>query len=101
MKEQDNAAVTTAPETVAQAPNTETRELRFVFNKESWVEVRDKNGNILISKINFPNNPVTLNGMPPLSLVVGNAQSVQLFYDNKPVDLASRSTDNVARLRLE
>jgi cytoskeleton protein RodZ len=78
-----------------------SRGLHFLFNRESWVEVRDGVGNILFSKINLPGSEQRVVGEPPFSIIVGSAKGVQLAYNGHPVDLAAHATEDVARLRLE
>lgn len=75
--------------------------LHFLFNRESWVEVRDGLGNILFSKINLPGSEQRVLGEPPFNIVVGSAKGVQLAYNGNPIDLAAYATEDVARLRLE
>jgi len=76
-------------------------ELHFVFNIESWVEVRDAGNRILLSQLNPSGVEHHVEGRPPFSLVVGNARGVQLTYNGKPVDLAPHTRVEVARLTLE
>ena len=77
------------------------RQLRLVFEDESWVEIRDRDGNTIFSQLNRPGTRRLINGLPPLSLVVGNAQGVRITYDDRPVDLARHTKVDVARLTLE
>ena len=42
-----------------------------------------------------------LNGKPPFSLVIGNANSVNLAYNDKSIDLKPYIKIQVARLTLE
>jgi len=77
--------------------------LRLVFIGESWIEVKDRDGNILLSKVAPEGDELTLEGIAPLSVLIGHAPSVELYYKGKQVDLAPytrRSTD-VAFLTLE
>ena len=62
--------------------------LRLVFEGESWVEVKDSRGRLLLSKVNLPGTEQVLHGKSPFSLAIGNAAEVKLAYNNKPVDLA-------------
>lgn len=75
--------------------------LGLVFSGPAWVEVRDKNG----KKIHSQNNPAgtqqTVEGEPPLSLVIGSAPNVKLTYKGQPVDLGAHTKADVARLTLE
>lgn len=75
--------------------------LHFVFNGNSWVEVRDRAGKVVYSKSNPSGTESLVRGDPPLSVVVGAASVVKLSYNGSPVDLAMHATADVARLRLE
>lgn len=75
--------------------------LHFLFNGESWVEVRDRVGKVVFSKTNAPGSERIVQGEPPFSLVIGGASGVRLNYNGSPVNLASYVTEDVARLRLE
>jgi len=82
-------------------PKTST--LHLVFDKDSWVEVRDSEGKILSSRINPQGSELRLNGQAPFSLVISHAASVQLYHRGKQVDLTpyTRVSSEVARLTLE
>lgn len=75
-------------------------ELRLQTRGESWVEVRDANGRVLVSRLLPAGEDISLQGPLPLRLVVGNALAVQLSFRQQPVDLQPFTRDNVARLQL-
>ena len=75
--------------------------LRLRFDQESWVEVRDRNGRTIFSQLNPAGTEQAVSGLPPLSLVVGNAVGVRLTHNQQPVDLAPHIKVDVARLTLE
>ena len=75
--------------------------LKFSFSKPSWVEVKDKSGQIVFSQLSPAGSLREVSGQPPFSVVVGNAGNVTLQYKGKDVDLTKRSKDDVARLILE
>lgn len=77
------------------------RQIRLIFVQESWVEIRDHDERVIFSQLNRPGTQQLVSGMPPFSLVVGNAQGVRLTYEDKPVDLASHTKIDVARLILQ
>ena len=83
--------------------SSQTAVLRLAFDGESWVEVKDKDGNILSSQINLQGSELRLDGGAPFSLVIGHAASVRLYYKGKQVDLTPHigSLNEVARLTLE
>lgn len=75
--------------------------LQFSFAKGSWVEVRDRSGEIIHSQLHLAGTAREVEGRPPFALVVGNASQVTLHYRGKLVDLSKRSKEDVARITLE
>ena len=75
--------------------------LKFTFSKPAWVEVRDRSGEIIFSRLNLAGSKQNIEGEPPFALIVGNASYVILEYKGKPVELSNRSKDDVSRLSLE
>jgi cytoskeleton protein RodZ len=77
--------------------------LRLAFEGESWVEIKDGRGKLLLSRLNPPGTQQVLRGKRPFSLTIGNAAQVKLVYNNKPVDLARYTNvyGGTARLSLE
>ena len=77
--------------------------LRFMFTGESWVEVKDAEGKKIFAQTSPDNTEETVNGSPPFSLIIGNAASVRLFYNDELVDLIPYTNTNggVARLSLD
>lgn len=82
-------------------PPVSGRQLAFRFAGESWVEVRDATGTIIYSGVNRPGSERNVQGTPPFALVIGNATSVALEFDGKPVDLAPHTKVSVARLTVK
>jgi cytoskeleton protein RodZ len=81
-------------------PRRGERQVRIYFDKESWVEIRDRNDKTIFYQLNRPGTEQVIHGLPPLTLVVGNAHGVRLTYDEKPVDLARHTKVDVARFTL-
>jgi cytoskeleton protein RodZ len=97
------AAPASEPAAVAEpaAPLSDTA-LRLSFRDRSWVEIRQADGEVLLSQNNAPGTVQTVDGVPPYTLVIGNAAKVDVEFRGRTVDLAaSSSRDGVARLRLE
>ncbi|WP_295641575.1 helix-turn-helix domain-containing protein [uncultured Methylibium sp.] len=67
---------------------------------ESWVEVRDRNGQILLSRTLAPGEAAGVDGVAPLSLTVGNAEATEVVFRGRPLPLAA-NRDNVARMELK
>jgi cytoskeleton protein RodZ len=76
------------------------RALALRTSAESWVEVQDGRGQILLSRTIQPGETVGLDGPMPLRLTIGNAAVTQLTFRGQAVDLAPSTRDNVARLQL-
>lgn len=68
---------------------------------ESWIEVRDAQGNALLSRVMLPGETVGLDGPLPLRMKIGNADGTRLSFRGQPVDLAPYTRDNVARIDLK
>lgn len=75
--------------------------LRMVFAQPSWVEIRDKSGQIIFSQLNPAGSERLVDGTPPFALVVGNAQHVKVQYNGRDIELQPRSKDDVARVTVE
>lgn len=88
------------PASPAAAPSG-MAELHFAFETESWVEIRDRDGRTIFSRLNPAGTEQSVTGLPPFTLTVGNARGVRLTYNDRPVDLAPYTKVSVARLTLE
>ncbi len=71
------------------------------FPVESWIEVRDAAGTILVTGTQAPGTVRELSGDLPLSLVIGNAAGVVVTWRGTPIDLAPHLRLGVARFRIE
>jgi len=75
--------------------------LRMVFDQESWVEIKDRNGNTIFGQLSPAGSRRSVSGEPPFEVVVGNAAGVRLTYRDETVDLSAHTQVDVARLTLE
>ena len=66
------------PAAEKQAVTSGGEALYFSFTQPSWVEVRDRSGEIVFSQLNQAGSQREISGEPPFSLVVGNASRVTL-----------------------
>jgi cytoskeleton protein RodZ len=87
-----------APEAAASAAG-EALSLRA--ETASWVEVRDRNNQVLLSRTLAAGATAGLDGTPPLRLVIGNAKGTRVSFRGQAVSLAPATKDNVARLELK
>jgi cytoskeleton protein RodZ len=95
----DNVSMVTKPHTEG-VPAGSGR-IVFEFGQESWTEVRDKDGKKLLSRLNAAGTEQTIEGMPPFTLVVGNAENVKITYNGVQVDMTPYIEVTVARLTLK
>jgi len=77
------------------------KRIELVFDRESWVEIKDADGRIVFSQLNPPGSRRRVVGEAPFSIVIGNATGVKLRYNDSDVDLAPFTRTDVARLTLE
>jgi cytoskeleton protein RodZ len=75
-------------------------DIKLVFKRESFVEIRDSTGKPILNRSNPPGTTQTVVGKPPYSLVIGNAEHVQMTYQGETIDLAPHTKGGVARLIL-
>jgi cytoskeleton protein RodZ len=71
------------------------------FAQPSWVEIRDRSGQIVFSQLNQAGTEQQVDGQPPFLLVVGNAAHVTVRYQGRTIELQPRSKDDVARVTVE
>ncbi len=74
-----------------------------VFNtrSESWVEVTDARGQVVLRRTLGAGQSAGASGTLPLAVVVGRADATQVSVRGQPMDLAAVSRDNVARFEVK
>lgn len=80
---------------------TSAPQMRFLFEKDSWLEVRDRDNKLVFSQRLSAGTEQTLSGQGPLSIKIGYAPGVKLFWHGEAVDLVPHTRGDVARLVLE
>ncbi|MDH4095587.1 MAG: helix-turn-helix domain-containing protein [Betaproteobacteria bacterium] len=90
-----------APAPAASVPTGPRRRLVLRFEEEAWVEIHSGTGALLVSHLHPAGTERVVSGIPPFSIVIGNAQHVQLLYNDQPVDLMPHVKVEVARFTLE
>lgn len=75
--------------------------LQLRTSAQSWVEVLDARGQLLLSRVIQPGETVGLDGSLPLKVKIGNSAGTQLTFRGEVVELASHTRENVARLELK
>jgi cytoskeleton protein RodZ len=95
-------AVPPAATAVAPAPAApvDGRRLSFNFQGESWIEVKDASGLVILTGT-YHSGTHSVVGRPPFEVVIGNASSVAMRNDGRAVDLKPYPRSEVARLTLQ
>jgi cytoskeleton protein RodZ len=95
------AAEPTAP--VASAPVTAAAGEALVnlqFTADCWTQLTDANGKVLLSALKRRGDSVELVGKAPLELRLGYARGAVVLVNGQPVDVASSTHGETARLKL-
>lgn len=75
--------------------------LKLNADGKSWVKVEGSDGVVLLETLLDAGSEETVEGIPPLTVVIGDASRVKIELRGERVDLAPHTQRNVARLRLE
>ncbi|MEQ1517925.1 MAG: DUF4115 domain-containing protein, partial [Usitatibacteraceae bacterium] len=71
------------------------------FTGESWVEVTDRNGKVVLDRKFKDGEAQEIVGRPPFSVVIGNAKVTRMAHDGKEIDLVPHTRVAVARLTVK
>jgi len=99
----DASGVPVVSEAVSAPLAVSAAKLHLRMTEKTWVEIRDRAGNVLLSQNNPAGSDMQIEGIPPLSLVLGQTRGVQLTFNGRPVALPPivDPVSGVARLTLE
>jgi cytoskeleton protein RodZ len=73
----------------------------FSAKGQSWVEVTDAKGTVVLRRTLAAGEVVGATGVLPMAAVVGKADSTQVEVRGKPLNLQPLSRDNVARFEVK
>jgi len=99
MRDSVVAPVTSSTFSASAAPGDAT--MLLTYQGPSWTEIRDRSGQLVVSRLVAPGSVEPVRGAPPFDIVLGNAHVVTLVYRGKSVDLSPYTRQNVARLTLQ
>ena len=75
--------------------------LGFTFSGDSWVEVTDASGRIVLSRQYRSGDAGEVSGTAPLTVVIGNAQVTRMADNGKEIELAPHTRVSVARVTIK
>ena len=90
------------PDTTTTAPVVlaNKSEIVLYIEEDSWADIRDAGNNKLIYETITSGRVVTLEGVPPFKVFLGNAKGVKLFYNGNEYDVSRHQRGLVARFQL-
>ncbi|MDP2816794.1 MAG: DUF4115 domain-containing protein [Polaromonas sp.] len=91
-------AATTAQ---AQAPAAANGIIMFTAKGQSWVEVTDAKGLVVLRRTLAAGEAASASGVLPLAAVVGRVDATQVQVRGRPFDLGAVAKDNVARFEVK
>lgn len=74
--------------------------LRVTATADSWIEIVDAKGQVLLSRVLRQGEQQEFGGAAPYKLRVGNVGGTRIEWRGAAVDVAARASNNVARLEL-
>ena len=95
------ATVQQSIQPVAQSKAPNERTVKLKFRGEAWVEIKDRSGRVLLSRINPKGTEAEVSGRPPFAIVIGNAPDVTMFYEDREFPLEPHTRVAVARFTVE
>lgn len=92
------ASAPASSQAVAEDAQPASVAIDLVFRADSWVEIEDGNGRLLLYRLAEAGTRTQVSGVPPVSVYLGNAPGVELKVNGEPFDLAPHTrANNVAR----
>ena len=74
--------------------------LQIEFSGESWVEVRDARGRLILADLMTPENGVDLDTYGPVEVLVGAVSVSTVIFNDETQDLRQKAFQDVARITL-
>lgn len=74
--------------------------LELVLSGDCWIEIKDGSGLSLLTKMGSAGERIQLSGEFPFSILLGNANVVDLWFEGNQVDLEPHTRGSIARLYL-
>lgn len=93
------ATQTTATQAAAEAAPQGVLVIRT--RADSWVQVRNAAGGVVLQKVLAAGESFTAAGDPPWSVVIGKADATEVIVRGQPLDLKTIARENVARFEVK
>lgn len=96
-----SAAAAPAAALSTAAPPASADVLVLKAGAQSWVQVRDASGRVVLQKTLAAGESTSAEGVLPLSVVVGNASATEVRVRGEVLDVTKTARDNVARFEVK
>lgn len=99
-----SASVSVSTPTAMPAPEASaasTALLKLTASGDSWVEVVNARGEVVVQRLLKAGDSVDFSSAPPYSVVVGRADAVQVTVRGQPLDIAPYARNSVARFEVK
>ena len=74
--------------------------LALNFSEESWIEIRDGSGEILVDGLYGSEDALNIEAIAPVSFHLGNSAATSIIYQGRELDFSAYISRNVARFNL-
>ena len=88
------------PAPAEQAGGESGEMLELLLSGDCWIEIKDGDGSPLLTKMGSAGERLQLGGKLPLSILLGDASVVSLWFEGDAIDLEPYTRGAVARLYL-
>ncbi|NKF50003.1 DUF4115 domain-containing protein [Shewanella sp. WXL01] len=96
----NNAVAEVTPAAVADQNVVGAASIGFTLTGDSWINVTDANGKVIVDGVKSSAREVKANGVSPLKVIIGAPQFVTMTFNDQAVDLSGYREGQVARLTL-
>lgn len=70
------------------------------FTSMCWFQIKDANGTLLMESVKNAGDEITVEGVAPLNVHLGNAKGQSIFVNNEPFDISSFIKGTTARFKV-
>jgi cytoskeleton protein RodZ len=74
--------------------------LKIDFSGESWIEIRDARGRLILADLMSPEQGVELDTFGPIEILVGAVSVSTVVFNGETQDLKPKAYQDVARITL-
>ncbi|MFT0213493.1 RodZ family helix-turn-helix domain-containing protein [Pseudomonas sp. F1_0610] len=100
MPPQPTATTNSADEATATPVAAGKVRMAIKFTSMCWFQIKDANGTLLMESVKNAGDEITVEGVAPLNVHLGNAKGQSIFVNNEPFDISSFIKGTTARFKV-